>query len=1137
MMQANDLESALALDAEHRKRALDFASFIVEAPAGAGKTELLTQRYLKLLQTVQSPEEIIAITFTNKAASEMRVRIMDSLLLAANGEKNGGRPCAPHKQITFDLSQQALHRSHELGWQLLSTPSRLRIYTIDALCGNLARQMPLLSRFGTQPSVTEDAYFYYREAANKALEAMNDDQLGGIVQTVLRYFDNDQAKLTDLLVDMLAKREQWLGYAQNTYSPEMAVMALTHMVNNELAEIAQVMPARLQNAIMPIARYAASNLESEHPIATLIDWQIPLQAQVEDLPLWQALADVLLTNTGGLRKRLDKNMGLPATPEAKAYKDALTEILDGMNQHADSASSLARLRLLPDPTQHDGLWPIVGALSKLLNIAVAQLWLAFQAHNEVDFVEISQRALQALRDPEGLSTELALRLDYRIQHILVDEFQDTSPVQIELLKALTHGWQNNDNRTLFAVGDPMQSIYRFRKANVGLFLEVAQHGIGDIKLTPLKLSRNNRSCPPVVEWINQTFAHIFPRADNPNQGAIQYRPFVATKQDETLAGVSIHPLISNNAQEEDEVSTDIRQVEAERIIHIIRETWQHKPEARIAVLVRARRHLHALVTEMRRNHPELSFQAVEIEELANRQIVQDLLTLTHALHQRADRVHWLALLRAPWCGLTLADLHQLIGADSNSTVLSLMQDEHRIAHLSADGQTRLRHVRAVMQQALDYRGRTTISRWVHNTWLMLGGAECLWDANDVQDVQAFFARIQTLEQNQQFSPANLAEDVKKLYAAPNAKADDKLQFMTIHKSKGLEFDTVILPGLDGRSRGQDPALVLWEEVIIDGQTELIAAPLVPKNMTAQQASVTPYDYLNDIEKTRSDYETARVLYVAATRTERHLHLLGVAKLDKDGQAQAPKGTFLSLLWPSVHHAYTPENAIQAQAPHTGATDMRIDQFVPQLIRVQQAQAPSVLQAETSLAQQSAYANKPSAQPARVIEADIGTLTHLYLQLITEQGLNHWLENTTKKLEATAPAMQRWFKQKGYDSATCQSGAEQVCTLLNTTLQSEDGRWVLSEHAQAASELAIETRADGDEINKRIIDRTFVVDAVRWVIDYKTTALEAHSESHLKEAALAFLPQLESYAQLFAHETKAVKKAVYFVRVGRLVLLD
>lgn len=1120
-MPESDFQQALVLDATNRQRALNVESFIVEAPAGAGKTELLTQRFLKLLQTVQAPEEIIAITFTNKAASEMRARILDSLLLAADGYM----PEAPHKQITFALGKQALQRSADLQWHLLESPARLRIYTIDSLCANLARQMPLLSRFGTQPAVTEDAWSYYREAASLALQTMDEDTLGEPVRRVLRYMDNDQARLEGLLMSMLAKREQWLHLSQANDQGQ-AQAALIYLIESELQAALTVLPPRLQQALMPIVRYAASQLAPGHALSVLLDWQTPFAASIDHLPGWRALADLLLTSSGGLRKRLDKNMGLPATDEAKPYKEALTEILNDLAQQSDSERSLSRIRLLPDPEdESDG---IIQALSQLLNIAAAQLWLCFQAQNEVDFVEIAQRALKALQEGEE-ATELAMRLDYRIQHLLVDEFQDTSPMQIELLKALTRGWQPGDGRTLFAVGDPMQSIYRFRKANVGLFLNAAQYGIGDIALTPLKLWRNNRSCPPVVDWINQTFAGMLPAHDAPQQGAIAYRPFVATRAEATGAGVFVHPLIApvNN---EDEEPADLRHLEAEQIIRIIQQTRAEKPGATIAVLVRARKHLHALVTEMRRNHRELSFQAVEIEELANRQIVQDLLTLTHALHQRADRVHWLALLRAPWCGLTLADMHALIGQDSQRSVLSLLGDEAVLARLSQDGQARARHVHDVMQAALHWRGRTSVNRWVHNTWLRLGGAACLWNENDVQDVQAFFGRIAALEQHGQFSPQALAEDVQKLYAAPDAKADASLQFMTIHKSKGLEFDTVILPGLDGSNPPDDAKLVIWEEVTMeDGNTELVAAPFVPTTLKRQQATITAYDYLNDLDKTRAAYEDARVLYVAATRAERQLHLLGAAKPDKSGEPQARKSSFLHLLWPAIQQWFTSEHDIVSRYP-SARQEADIRQFVPKLIRLREASTPVMLQA-TQQEMQITYPAAAIDESTHRLEADIGTLTHLYLQLIAEQGLTDWQAHEQNAFLSLSPAMQRWFKQQGYTDGEATQGARKVASLLTTTLQSADGRWVLQPHTQAASELAIEQLSE----RKKVIDRTFIADGVRWIIDYKSIPVSA--TDNLTILAAAFKPQLAAYAQLFQGEGLPIKTAVLFLSTGQIVPVE
>ncbi|MFW5432542.1 MAG: UvrD-helicase domain-containing protein [Methylophilaceae bacterium] len=1149
-------EDLLQEDSLSRERALAPDSFIVEAPAGAGKTELLTQRFLKLLETVDSPEEIIAITFTNKAASEMKSRIMDSLQMAATG-KMSELSDLPHKQTTFKLGLTVLARSETLGWRLLDTPSRLRIYTIDSLSANLARQMPLLSRFGTQPGVRDDPRVHYEEAATRAIELLEHKDYGNAVHDALRYFDNDTYKLTQLLAEMLAKRDQWLSYTQSQNTAEAAEAALATMISADIQTAATALPDRLQQALMPVARFAAGNLDSEAAIALLLDWQTPIKAHPSALQHWRALADLLLTNSGTLRKALNKNIGLPATSDAKQYKESLLAIIATLQQTSGAEEAIARLRMLPKPQQDENTWQIIATLAQLLHIAVGELWLVFQAHGEVDFVEISNRSLLALEDISGNTTDLAMKLDYRIQHLLVDEFQDTSPSQIKLIQALTNGWQTDDGRTLFCVGDPMQSIYRFRKANVGLFLRVVEHGIGNIRLKSLKLWRNNRSTPAVVEWVNEAFAKVFPAQDSMVRGAIQYRPFVATKASETGAGVVVHAMLDNKAtanvddegEEESLLPSDIRQLEADRIIEIIHETRASNPEAKIAVLVRARNHLKALVTEIRRNHPALSFQAVEIEELANRQIVQDLLSLSYALHQRADRVHWLAILRAPWCGMTLADLHALIANDKTSTLMQLMHDEARLQQLSDDGRTRLHHVREVLSQALQHQGRMSVSRWLHGVWLMLGGADCLWDAGDVRDVQAFFERIQQLEVIGQFSPQHLADEVEKLYAAPDAKADDTLQFMTIHKSKGLEFDTVILPGLDRKTGGNDQPLLLWEEVSSDEmshQTDdinltvsklavsnlitsnLIVAPYIPKEL--QDNDVTPYDYLKLLEKERGAYEDARVLYVAATRAERCLHLLGAASIDVKGTTKAPKNTFLDMLWPIVQAQFTEAYAIKPNQLTQTSADTALEGFIPQLIRLDKPAIPPVLTTAPKEAVKSLDSGDKT-EDCNTLDADVGFLTHFYLQLVADSGIKNW---SASRVNTLSPAMQRWFKQRSYDTKKSELGAARVNTLLQTTLDSEQGRWVLQDRDSAASELAIEY-ATQQAVTKRIIDRTFIVDGMRWIIDYKSLALASDTtDAELKTAAGQYKEQLDGYEKLFKDEGLPTQKAIFFVSLGKMV---
>ncbi len=1138
------------LDSVNRDRALEHASFIVEAPAGAGKTELLTQRYLSLLSTVHEPEEIIALTFTNKAAAEMRNRI----LLSLENAQNQTVETAAHKLKTRELANAALAQSKSKAWDIIEQPSRLRILTIDALCSSLTRQMPLLSKFGGQPAVSDDTDSHYTEAARRAIAHIAHEtittEIGAenTVSIALSYLDNNSEKLTALLAKMLARRDQWLPHAVDLHGKEAeeisenTSLALQYLITENLQSVLNLLSSRVQSMLMPIARYAAGNVDENAEIAPLLNWQAPLTSDADCLLEWQALANFLVTKSERtFRKSLNKNSGFPATDEGKSYKEAYFAVVNSL----ESSHIVASLLDLPALASIAENQVVIQALARLLILAERHLWIVFQAAGEVDFVAIAQSAQQALENEQG-ATDLALKLDYKISHLLIDEFQDTSPVQTHLVEKLIEGWQPDDGRTLFCVGDPMQSIYRFRKADVSLFLQASEFGIGHLPLTRLQLSRNNRSHPAVVDWINHTFKQVFPAQDNMNQGAISYRQFTATRSIVAGEGVTLHPLILETV-EEAHIKPDLKQIEAQYVVDlIVKLRSENGVDNTVAVLVRSRSHLKELVSEIRRHHPTLKFQAVEIEHLNERQTVQDALSLVCALHHRADRTHWLNVLRAPWCGLTLADLHTLAADNHRATIWQLMQDEARLSKLSADGQLRLSHVKNVFTAAFDGQGRMPLRRWVESTWLQLGGGKCLVDAGDNRDVQVFFDLVEKIGRSGHLDIAALELGMEKLYAKPDIEADGSVQFLTIHKSKGLEFDAVILPALNRQPRNGDNELVLWQEVMVDNQLHLIAAPLKNKAINNKSTGASVYDFLKDLEKQRAENELVRLLYVAATRAHRQLHLIASVQANKDGEIKPTANSLLQTLWPAVEteFSHAAPQTINEDTPHT----LDFGQFNPKLQRMYSKEFTSgVLDAH--ILNSSVKANYPkqfNEVPATVPEVmnepllaidlhkNCGILAHLYMELFAKTDLQTW---TNQRLQQCQPAMQQWLMQQGHSVKNAGQGAAQVLTALNATLHSEAGQWVLQQHADAASELSLlQTEIDG--VKNHVIDRTFVEDGIRWIVDYKLTTLDATlgSTSDLGAAAEQHRPQLERYAGLFSSDGLVIKKAVLFLGVGKLVEL-
>jgi ATP-dependent helicase/nuclease subunit A len=1119
-----ELAVRLATDESARRRALEIASFIVEAPAGAGKTELLTQRFLRLLATVDAPEEVVAITFTNKAAAEMRARILRSLHAAAAGDE----PPEAHRRITYALAKAVLASAAERDWALLEQPGRLRILTIDALCASLARQMPLLSRFGAQPVVSTEPQPLYEEAVRQTLALLESDNaaLSEPVAASLAYLDNDFARLSRLLVGMLERRDQWL----KPLLPHDSLAAaserlLAELVAGEIAETAALFDARLQSRLMPIARFAADSLfcaGKESPIGALLDWQEVLPVDAEALSRWRGVAELLLTKDGGWRKSFTVAIGLPAGKEGKAWKEALGALIEDAAQTPGMAAAFDQLRSLPLLADHADEDAIVQTFVDLLRLAAANLLDVFRMHGACDFVEVAQRSLLALADERG-PTDLALKLDYKIQHLLVDEFQDTSPTQVELLQRLTAGWNDGDGRTLFCVGDPMQSIYRFRKADVGLFLRAAQHGIGDLRLEALRLYRNNRSCGEVVAWINGAFGQIFPRRDHIPRGAIAYRPFVATRASLPDAGVGVHAVVPP----EDALGEDCAQLEAQRILTLIEATWQDDASREIAVLVRSRRHLDPLVSEIRRSRPGLRFQAVDIESLAGRQWIDDLLILTRALLHRADRLSWLALLRSPLCGLRLADLHALAGGSPHATVWSQLRHALAAGSLSDDGTQRAARLEAVLAAAFAERGRQHLARWIEAVWLSLGGPATLPDAAAAQDAEAFFKLVETLDEAREFSLDRLPEKVACLFAAPDPAADGRLKLMTIHKAKGLEFDTVILPGLSRKVAGNDADLLRWEEVVrADGSAELVVAPLAPRRQ--KSATPTAYSFLQRLENQRADNEDLRVLYVAATRAVRALHLVAVIEFDAaTGSAKVPAGTPLASFWPAVggHFCGNAEPAAAgSNSCKTSPTAVSWEAFVPPLLRqpLDAFAAACVARAATPATRRAGLGEPEPAQ----IEAAVGSLVHRYLELIAKSGLAGW---SAERTETLLSPMQRFLRQQGLSKRQAEQGAERAKAMLRRVLDSQVGRWLLAPHPQAAAELALAAAGPGKAAAEvAVIDRTFVIDGERWIVDYKTGAVPAGSDaSALTRLAEAHRPQLARYGALFAAEARPQRWAIFF----------
>jgi len=1088
-------------DIQARRQALAPAgSFIVQAPAGSGKTELLIQRILALLGVAEQPEEVLAITFTRKAAGEMRDRLLRSLESA-----QGPEPQAEHARTTWILARAVLENDARHDWRLLENPVRLTIQTIDSFCASLVRRMPWLSRFGAQASIAEDANEFYRDAAERVLAlADKNDGYGQAACLLLSHLDNRMERLRDLLVGMLARRDQWLRHLYGHQPDEQRQIlegGLRCLVEGVLRRLHCLLSNGEKVSLVRMGAFAASNLRAQgidNSISCLVDLAAFPAPSADEISIWCGLADLLLPRSGFLPGKKE--------PDA-SMKEEMGLLLEDLDQREAVVALFGEVNSLPPVVYETEQWQVLQALVTLLPRAVAELWLVFKERGQCDFVQVALSAGQALGDVDA-PTDLLLHLDSRIRHILVDEFQDTSWGQYLLLKKLTAGWQCGDGRSLFLVGDPMQSIYRFREAEVGLYLQARQQGIDQLRLTPLYLTTNFRSQAGIVAWVNRVFPFLFPEREDEALGGVTYAPSVAARGVLDNPAVTCHPSVGRDDG-----------AEAAQLVELVRQAQRDDPQGTVAVLVRARTHLSEILPALRA--AGLRFRAQEIDSLAKRPVARDLLALTRALLHPADRIAHLAVLRAPWCGLSLADLHVLSGETPDAIMAELLRQPQRLMGLSADGRQRLDRVSALLSQTMVQRGRVSLRVLVEGAWLALGGPGCL-DAAGLLDADAVLGLLDKLDQGGDLLPFEaLADKLGKLYAAADPLADESLQIMTIHKAKGLEFDTVILPGLGRRPRAEDAVLMRWLDL---PETGLLLAPLAPLGSESRDGI---YDAIGRIEKQKGDLELARVLYVAATRAKKRLHLLGYARPVGEEECRPESGSFLEKLWPAVVDEFLSAQRHDVE-PKDGPKKGRLMQRLPGHWQLP-AMPASYQEAGSDVLKPSLVAHQAEETillPATEEGRHIGTVIHQWLESIARDGLAAW---PAERLVADQALWTLRLGQLGIGESSLESAADKVLQALQQTLQCKRGRWLLAEHEQAECELALSGMVDGQLVHA-IIDRTFVEEGVRWIVDYKTSVPARQDlQAFLTTEGEKYRGQLAIYRRLFEEMEPSckVRTALYF----------
>jgi ATP-dependent helicase/nuclease subunit A len=998
------------MDVQARTKALDTNnSFIVQAPAGSGKTELLTQRFLALLPTVAEPEQIVALTFTKKAALEMAHRILQALRDAKNQTplKN------EHQRITRQLAEEALSHAEQLNWQILDHPQRLKIKTFDSFCMEIYKAIPK-EEFATLAELQTDPKSIYQKAVQNWFEFCRADEVyHNDLKCLIRQVNNQLSTLLNQLRDLLYKRDQWLPAIQNnkTKSLDEHLSALRDLSlkhwegwQNSLSTQATL---DLMALIKDYHDYVPDGFEV---LKNLENLEHLTSAQ------FRALKAMLMTGQGTPRKAFDYHIGVYKNAKDKRYamlKEKSTTFLSELEHYPEFIEHLNTLIDIPHPQEIEIDWETLQSYYRLLPLLAAHLHLVFEEQESMDYIYVAQQAIFALQH-----SDVSLYFDNHLHHLLIDEFQDTSWVQLELIQQLIQEWSSEEHKTMFVVGDPMQSIYRFRSADVGIFLNTCQQGLGPLQLTPLQLTQNFRSNSHLIEHFNAYFAEIFPKTELIDLGGVRFHP-----AQPVIPGAN-DCFVQANYYETSEAQT-------QAIVDILHEA-KNKKNTRVAILVRTRSKLPEILQTL--ESLQFQYAGVDLFPLGERLYIRDLWNLTKVFLEPGHRVYELAVLRSPLCGLTLEELE---------TIAELSPKTSLFEYLSSNpgAHARLQYFMDIFQKAWRKRHQVPLVELIQEMAHQLSFLKSL-TPYELEEVMLFLGIIEQMCAKYTWpSVQEITDKLSKTFVSSSGGLE--LQVMTIHKSKGLEFDWVILPDMGSKTQKSEKTMLKW----LQTQNSLDYLILPDKNHPNLKL-------LEWYEKKQEHHELQRLCYVAFTRAKQRLYCF-------DAQKQASKGSLRTLF---------PKDYFQEGQLSSQKTQNSQKKIMHKRIAEKDYIQPQHLIFEKRFHVGEGYQNHAQQKL-------MGTIAHRILQWICQY-------HPQEHQDIPWGIAMQYFKAHGLSKFESEQGLIRIKELVLRFLKHPIGAWICEKRNFEKNEFPLLIQ-DGEIIRHMVLDRIFIENNRLWIIDFKT----------------------------------------------------